>query len=64
MDIFLKIFDGNSKDPLKLEYHGNFAIELMLFAVIERFFGKDIRNKFESLLKRRLEEKEIENNEF
>lgn len=64
MHIFLKIFDGNSKEPLKLEYHGNFALELMLYAVIERFFGKELKSVFQSLLKRRLEEKEIINNEF
>jgi len=50
MHIFLKIV-GESREPMKAEFHGNYAIELMLFQITERYFGREIRVKFEGILK-------------
>jgi len=49
MHIYLKIV-GETHEPLKREFHGNFAIELMIFTVIEIYFGKDCKIKVERIL--------------
>jgi hypothetical protein len=49
MHIFLTII-GETKEPLKLEFHGNYAIEIMLFKVSERYFGVTISEKIKTII--------------
>jgi hypothetical protein len=61
LHIFLKII-GDSKEPQKFEYHGNYALELMFFKISYIYYGKEISNKIESAIKSRLSKDEEENN--
>jgi hypothetical protein len=49
MHIYLKIV-GETKEPLKLEFHGNYAIEIMIFKVSERYFGVLISDKIKTII--------------
>lgn len=49
MHIYLKII-GETKEPMKQEFHGNFAIETMVIRITEHYFGKDVSIKIERIL--------------
>jgi hypothetical protein len=49
MHIFLTII-GETREPLKLEFHGNYAVEIMIFKVSERYFGVLISEKIRMLI--------------
>lgn len=60
MHIFLKIGDNHTYTPH--EFKGNYALELMILTVVERYFGREIRLKVESLLKSKIAEEELKKN--
>lgn len=45
-----------TKEPFTMEFSGNYAIETLLIKVSERFFGSDIAEKIEKLLKSKIKE--------
>jgi hypothetical protein len=49
MHVFLKIV-GEAKEPVKLEYHGNYSIEIMIFKVTERYYGKEVGEKIRMII--------------
>jgi hypothetical protein len=40
---------------MEYEYHGNYALEIMLFRISEIYFGKEISEKIEIIIKRRIQ---------
>lgn len=50
MHIYLKIV-GETREPLKREFHGNYAIEIMIIRITEIYFGREISTKIEGVLK-------------
>ena len=53
MRIFCKIFERGDSEPYKLDISGKFAIETLLIKLVEKYFGTEIKNKFEDLIKER-----------
>jgi len=56
MDIKLSILEHKSgyQKPIEYEYHGNYALETMLFRISEIYFGIEISKKIEIIILRRI----------
>lgn len=59
MRISLHIMDKGNKQ--KFIFDGNYALETMLFKLTEIYYGKNIRIRFEDMLKTRITEGELNN---
>jgi hypothetical protein len=59
MDIKLSILDkpknGEYKKPMLYEYHGNYALEIMIFRISEIYFGIVVSKKIEEIINRRIQ---------
>lgn len=59
MRIEVKFFTPNKKEfgrePERMIFIGNYAIETMIIKIAEKYFGKGISDKIEMLLKNRIE---------
>jgi hypothetical protein len=51
--IYLKII-GETKEPMKQEFHGNYALETLFIRVSEHYFGKEVSIKIEAILTGRI----------
>jgi hypothetical protein len=54
MNITIHIYDAGQR--AQLVFKGNYALELMFFQLSEKYYGKDIRLKIESVIKSRIKE--------
>lgn len=58
MDIKLSILEKHAKGeyvkPIEYEYHGNYALEIMIFRLTEIYFGEKISKQIEEIIKRRI----------
>lgn len=57
MKIFFRIDDKHIHP--KYEFHGEYAVDIMLLAVVEIFYGKDIRNKVKDLINSKVADEEL-----
>jgi len=59
MDIKIRILEKKVKGvfikPIEYEFHGNYALELLFFRLSEKYYGKNVSLKIESIIKERLE---------
>lgn len=59
MDIKLSILEKHRKGeyikPIEYEYHGNYALEMMIFGIARIYFGNKIASKIEIIINNRSE---------
>lgn len=56
MDIKLFILEHKSgyQKPIEYEYHGNYALEIMIFRITEIYFGEKISKQIEEIIQGRI----------
>lgn len=54
MRIFLTLFEPKEKTPEKMEFNGNWSLELMINTLLKKYYGKVIAEKVDDLLRERI----------
>ena len=54
MRIFLTIFEPKEQKPTKMEFNGNWSLELMINKLLTKYYGSKIAEKVDDLLKERI----------